>query len=207
MILDVIQTSKELLTADFVVKRGDTQVGNFFVEGSLFSMKVSVSGRLFGRDFDFQYGEGENIDAPNPFKPYTINKNGLYNGTVYQTRAGGLFKGFDYTQMIKSGVTYNSFGVGLGKEGGKVCLYHGNTQIAQTDTESVIYNDLFNFKIYAQNEFAGEIAVLFEIYGYSVSCFEPGQKVTWSKEVVYSKDTNKALLAKYNPDFVKTIEE
>lgn len=208
MILDVIQVSKNLFSANFVVKRGNVQVGNFSLQGRFGSMEANISGKLFEQDIDMQFGKIDDIDVTHPFRPYIINKNGIYNGVVYQTKNnGGLFKKFDYHQMKKAGVTYDLFPIGLGKEGSKSPVYQDNTQIAQIEKEWVVYNDLHIYKVFAQDKFSSEIAVLFAIYMYINAVYNPGEKVISSTVKVVSTTTNKLLLEKYNSNFTKYIKE
>ena len=208
MILDVVQVSKDLIAARFVVKRGSAQVGNFSLKGRLGSMEANISGKLFEHSFDMHFGKSDNIDVARPFRPYIIDENGVQNGVVYQTKFnGGLFKKFDYHQMKKAGITYDLFPIGLGKEGCKCPIYDFNTQIAQIETDCVIYNDLHIYKIFAQDEFSCKIAVLFAIYMYINAGYKPGEKVISSKVKVVSTTTNKLLKEKYNPEFIKSIDK
>lgn len=208
MILDVVQVSKDLFAASFVVNRGNIQIGNFSLNGKLGSMEAKITGKLFEHNIDMYFGKTDNIDVAHPFRPYTINKNGVINGVVYQTKFnGGIFKKFDYNQMKKAGITYDLFPIGLGKEGCKCPIYDFNTQIAQIETDCVIYNDLHIYKIFAQDEFSSEIAVLFAIYMYINAGYKPGEKAITSTVKVVTKTTNKLLLQKYNSEFTKNIEE
>lgn len=207
MILDVVQVSKDLFAASFVVKRGSAQVGNFSLKGRLGSMEANISGKLFEHSFDMRFGKSDNIDVARPFRPYIIDENGVQNGVVYQTKFnGGLFKKFDYHQMKKSGITYDLFPIGLGKDGSKSPIYQDNAQIAQIEKDCIVYNDLHTYKIFAQDEFSCKIAVLFAIYMYINAGYRAGEKAITSTVKVVTKTTNKLLLEKYNSDFTKYIE-
>lgn len=207
MILDVVQVSKDLFAASFVVKRGSAQVGNFSLKGRLGSMEANISGKLFEHSFDMCFGKSDNIDVARPFRPYIIDENGIQNGVVYQTKFnGGLFKKFDYHQMKKSGITYDLFPIGLGKDGSKSPIYQDNAQIAQIEKDCIVYNDLHTYKIFAKDEFSSEIAVLFAIYMYINAGYRAGEKAITSTVKVVTKTTNKLLLEKYNSDFTKYIE-
>ncbi|WP_294953169.1 hypothetical protein [uncultured Eubacterium sp.] len=207
MILDVVQVSKDLFAASFVINRGNVQVGDFSLKGSLGSMEANITGKLFEHSFEMRFGKSDIIEMAHPFRPYIIDKNGVQNGIVYQTKFnGGLFKKFDYHQMKKAGITYDLFPIGLGTDGSKSPIYQDNTQIAQIEKDCVVYNDLHTYKIFAQDEFSGEIAVLFAIYMYINAGYKPGKKDITSTVKVVTKTTNKLLLEKYNSDFTKYIE-
>lgn len=208
MILDVVQVSKDLFAANFVVKRGDIQVGFFSLQGNMGSMEAKISGKLFEQDIDMQYGKTDDIGANYSFRPYLINKKGVYNGVVYQTKYnGGLFKKFDYHQMKKTGVTYDLFPIGFGNEGSKSPIYQDNTQIAQIEKDCVVYNDLHNYKVFAIDESSSETAVLFAIYMYINAGYKPGKKAVSSSVKVVSTTTNKLLKEKYDPTFTSRIKE
>ena len=123
---------------------------------------ANITGKLFEHSFEMRFGKSDIIEMAHPFRPYIIDKNGVQNGIVYQTKFnGGLFKKFDYHQMKKAGITYDLFPIGLGTDGSKSPIYQDNSQIAQIEKDCVVYNDLHTYKIFAQDEFSGEIAVLF----------------------------------------------
>lgn len=208
MILDVVQVSKDLFSASFVVKRGDVQVGCFSLQGNMGSMEAKISGKLFEQDIEMQYGKTNDVGAAYSFRPYLINENGIYNGVVYQTKYnGGLFKKFDYQQMKNAGVTYDLFPISFGNEGSKSPIYKENTQIAQIEKDCVVYNDLHIYKIFALDELSSEIAVLFAIYMYINAGYKPGEKAVSSTVKVISTTTNKLLKEKYDPTFISRIKE
>lgn len=207
MILDIEQVSKDLFLADFVINRGSNQVGSFSLKGILGSMEASVAGEFLGQKFEMNFGKLDDVEVSHPFRPYILIENGIANGTVYQTKFnGGLFKKFDYHQMKKSGMTYELFPIGFGSEGSKSPVYQGNKQIAQIEKNCVVYNDLHNYRIYAEDEYASNIAVFFAIYMYVNAGFKPGEKFVSSTVKVISVTTNKLIKEKYNSEFTKYIE-
>lgn len=208
MILDVVQVSKDLFAASFVVKRGSAQVGNFSLKGRLGSMEANISGKLFEHSFDMRFGKSDNIDVARPFRPYIIDENGVQNGVVYQTKFnGGLFKKFDYHQMKLNGMIFDLFPIGFGNEGSKSPIYNGKEQIAQIEKNCVVYNDLHKYRIYAVDTFASQIAIFFCVYMYINAGYKPGEKVVHSEVKVMSTTTNKLLKEKYNPEFIKSIDK
>lgn len=208
MILDVVQVSKDLFAASFVVKRGSAQVGNFSLKGRLGSMEANISGKLFEHSFDMRFGKSDNIDVARPFRQYIIDENGVQNGVVYQTKFnGGLFKKFDYHQMKLNGMIFDLFPIGFGNEGSKSPIYNGKEQIAQIEKDCVVYNDLHKYRIYAVDTFASQIAIFFCVYMYINAGYKPGEKVVHSEVKVMSTTTNKLLKEKYNPEFIKSIDK
>ena len=208
MLYDIIQVSKEMFTAEFAVNKAHNQIGGFYVQGSLVSIDAEITGNLCGKRFVMKHGNANSIDAKKPYRPYYISNNGMVNGVIYETESdGGWLKKYEFTQMQLRGMTYDLYSVALGKEGTKSLLYCGNRQIAQIDSESIVYNDLHNYRVYAVDEFSSEIAVMFAAYLYAIGPFEPGKKVKSSVTKYYSKTTNKNLLLKYNPNFIKSTVE
>lgn len=207
MILDVIQISKELFSANFIINRGSKQIGSFLLQGRLGSMEAIICGCFGERSFEMKYGSTDDLDIKYPFRPYIISENNIEYGTIYQTKyKGGLFNKFDYHQMKKNGLTFDLFPIGFGKEGSKSPIYIENKQIAQIEKESIVYNDLHNYRIYAKDDYSAYIAILFVVYMYINAGYKAGEKELSSTVKVVSTTTNKILKGKYNPDFKKNIE-
>lgn len=208
MVLDVIQVTKDLFSASFVINRGNDEIGNFSLQGRLGSMEAEIQGKINERCFKMAYGKMDDLEVVHPFRPYTIYEANFPNGTVYQTKFnGGLFKKFDYHQMKLNGITFDLFPIGFGNEGSKSPVYNANRQIAQIEKDCIVYNDLHNYRIFAEDLFAAQVAIFFSIYMYINAGYKPGTKVVSSKVKVVSTTTNKVLKAKYNPDFTKNIEK
>ena len=105
MILDVIQVSKDLFSASFIIERQNIKIGNFSLQGRLGSMEAKIQGTIYEQPFTMVYGKMDNIEVDHPFRPYLIYKGDIPDGTVYQTKFnGGLFKRFDYHQMKLNGI-------------------------------------------------------------------------------------------------------
>lgn len=208
MILDVIQTSKELFSASFIIERQNIKIGNFSLQGRLGSMEAEIQGTIYEQPFKMVYGKMDDLEVDCPFRPYLIYKGDLLNGTVYQTTFnGGLFKRFDYHQMKLNGKIFDLFPIGFGKEGSKSPIYNGDEQIAQIEKECVVYNDLHKYRIFAVDAFASQIAIFFCIYMYVNAGYKPGEKVVHSEVKVVSTTTNKLLKEKYNPEFINGVEK
>lgn len=207
MILDVIQVSKDLVAANFVIKRENTQIGSFSLRGSLISMEAKIQGIIYEQAFKMVYGKMDNLEAKRPFRPYLIYRGSTPDGTVYQTEFnGGLFKKICCHQMKLNGMIFDLFSISFGNEGLKAPLYNGDKQIAQIEKDCIVYNDLHNYRIFAEDSFASQVAIFFCIYMYVCADYKPGKKVVWSKEKTFFTTTNKLLKEKYNPEFIKSIE-
>ena len=74
MILDVIQVSKDLFSASFEIKRENTQIGNFSLQGRLGSMEAEIQGTIHEQTFKMVYGKMDNLEVDHPFRPYLIYK-------------------------------------------------------------------------------------------------------------------------------------
>ena len=214
MILRVEQLNKELFSANFHILQNGMEVGQVRVEGKIHTMEVKVWISIFEKSYTLQYSGGllKSASLPNKeeksFRPYQIDS-GMHGkiGNVYQVeKKEGWFSIIDYLELIYSGLNYNAYPIGLGREGGKSPVYCGETQIAQIDKAGEIYNDLHHFDIYAVDQQAAEVAVLFVAYMYINANFKPGEKATKSYVKYTSITTNKTLKSKYNPDFVKRIQ-
>lgn len=135
-----------------------------------------------------------------------IKENDAEKGTVYQTTyKGGLLHSFEFHEMILEQNTYHLYGIALGKEGSKFPIYEGAKQTAQAEKDCIIYNDMHNYRIYADGEESAWIALLFCLYMYVNACYEPGKKVRKSVEKFISVTTNETLLQKYDPHFKDDI--
>lgn len=214
MILRVEQLNKELFSAQFHILRNGMEVGQMRVEGKLPSMEAKIWVSIFEKSYRLTYSGGLMKSAPLPnkegksFRPYQIDSDvqGAV-GNVYQIeKKEGWFTIIDFFEMIYFGMKCKLYPIGLGKEGGKHPVYCGETQIAQVEKAGEIYNDLHHFDIYAVDQQAAEIAVLFAAYMYINANFKPGEKATKSYVKYTSITTNKTLKSKYNPDFVKRIQ-
>lgn len=214
MILKVEQLNKELFSAEFHILRNGMEVGQMRVEGKIYTMEVKVWLRIFEKSYTLQYSGGLIKSAPLPdkegksFRTYEIRSD-IYGkaGNIYQVeKKEGWFNIINYLELIYSDLKYNLYPIGFGREGGKHPVYCGETQIAQVEKAGEIYNDLHHFDIYAVDQQAAEVAVLFTAYMYMNANFKPGEKVTKSYVKCTSITTNKTLKSKYNPDFVKGIQ-
>ena len=207
MIIDVMQISQDFCSASFTIKHKDEQIGSFSLQGKFYSPKAEIQGTIYGQPFKMVYGKMDGLEAKHPHRPYLIYKGDTLRGNVYEYQFNsGMFKNLGSDQMKIDGMVFDLFSIGLGKEGDKSPIYNRDKQVAQIDTPCVVYNELYNFKIFAEDLFASEVAILFCVYMYTNGCYQPGLKVVHSKTKTILITTDKALKEKYNPDFVKGIK-
>lgn len=207
MIINVIQKNKELFEANFNIVSNENVLGTINVKGKLGSMEVFLNGTYNSIPFTFKYIGGMLIKNKNKkFRPYQIIESNNVIGEIYQTnKKTVLFSGYGYNTLIFNNNIYNEYGIGLGKES-KFPIYFNNIQISQIDTESIIYNDLHNYKIYIKEDKYSLISIIFACYMYINAGFKPGIEVKKSVVKYYNKTTNKELNSKYNPEWIKDIK-
>lgn len=213
MILRIEQIEKELFTASFIIWRDTVRMGNMEVKGKLGSMEADISIDLFGKTYELSYAGGLIKSAPLPdkagkaFRPYQIGGNDGSAGKVYQVdRKESFFSIISFFEMVMESCKYTMYPIGFGREGGKHPVYCGDRQIAQIEKSGEIYNDLHHYSIYALDQTAAELAVLFCAYMYVNANFKPGEKATKSVVKYTSVTTNKTLKSKYDPSFKERIQ-
>lgn len=207
MILELVQKNKDLFAAQFVIKRAAEQIGEASLQGRMGSMEAAIRGTFYNIDFEMTF-DRRNALGKKMFRPYLLKQGGMEVGSVYQTiHKEGMFKSYEYHHMVKDGMLYDLFPIGFGDEGGKCPIYLDCEQIAQVEKDCVVYNDLHNYRIFAADENAAFIAVLFCMYMYVNACYRPGEKAVSSKVKSVSVTTNKLLKEKYNPYFKDGIAE
>lgn len=209
MILDIIQTSKELFSAEFRIIENGLQIGSFYLKGSLGSMEAEIFFEFKGIRFKLVNKRLKGINTGVVFRPYIIySYNNESAGYVYQTEVKlGLFKGYSLRKMDFGGRSLELYCVGMGKDGYKFPIYEGEKQIAEIDKGCVVYNELHEYRLYAVDEASAMISAMLCAYLYVSGPYTPGEKVTRSVVKSSTVTTNKLLKAKYNPDFVSGIEE
>ena len=82
-------------------------------------------------------------------------------------------------------------------------IYKNDIQISKIEFSNVIYNDLHDYTIYIKDDDNIFISILLNYYLYVVEKFKPGVKATKSVVKYYQKDSNKDLISKYNPDWIR----
>lgn len=213
MIIEMTNTSKEMFTSDFILTRKGEQIGEFHVKGRLGSIEGEVEGRIFKDRIRMKRCRKRDVkrnkpEAPKPFRPYELWLNDQPIGYVYNTCVKtGFLKEYAYHKMYFYQQEYESYGYSRGKVGVKIMQYFQETQLAEIELPATIYNDLYHYRLYIRDEADVTVTLITTIYRYILGCFNPGTKVVSS--VVTSNYYTKAqeLIEKYDPDFIKTIEE
>ena len=197
-----------MFDANFDIISNDNIIGSINVKGKLGSMEVSLNGAFNDIPFELKYNGGQFVKTKNnKFRLYKIIESGKQVGEIYcANKKTGLFSNYSYQTLVYNNETYKEYGIGLGKES-KNPIYLNDEQIAQINKDSIVYNDLHNFKIYIKNQQYSFIAILFSCYMYIIGCFKPGVETKKSVQKNYTKTTNKELNAKYNPEWIKGIGE
>lgn len=207
MILRLTQTKKELFSAYFVIERGSEKIGEVVLKGKAGTMEADISGMFREQNFEMSYGKSRYLEEK-AFRPYILRQEKTEIGSVYQAQHKiSFFKNIDFIRINKTGILYDLFPIAFGDEGGKSPIYCGSQQIAQIEKECIVYDDLHHYEIYAVDEKAGWIALLFGMYMYVNACYKPGVKAYSSKSKTFSVTKEPYLLEKYNPYFKNTIKE
>ena len=200
MILDVIQNSKELYAADFRIERAGVPCGQMRLEGGMTTIEgrweIAIAGKTLavtpGRR---TLGSGES-------RPYGVALGGQPLGRIAQIREKcGPWKRLDVVRLTLGGTEYDLYSIMLGKEGGKCPIHSGGVQAAEIDKDSVVYDDLHSYRLYALREDGGLAAVLLCAYLYVIGPYKPGVKVKSGVARYYGTTKDKALLEKYDPCF------
>ena len=206
MILDVIQVSKELCSADFVVKRGLYEIGSFSLKGNIVSMEADITLNILGKQSKMSFNR--KMQCRQMFRPYCVVESGSEAGEIFMgAKKLSFFKRYDFKQLNYFDSVFQMYTVGLGKEGYKFPIYKGSEQIAQVEKDCVVYNDLHNYKAFIKEEDYLNAVIYLCAYNYVTGPYEPGEKTYSGKETTVYITTNKLIKEKYNPEFTKYIEE
>ena len=211
MILDVVQTRKELFTAEFKILRGGVNVGNVFLKGTLGSREANVIVELLGVTYELHRDVWQ--ISPDPkmikyYRPYKVSilpKTKQLGVVTYVERKIGWFKTRTYLSFTSGSDVYEGYSLGMGREGFKTPIYLKDKLIAEIDSDSIIDNEYYKYMVYCKKNEYSVPAILMAVYSYIIGGFEPGEKVYKSKRIVSSKTADKFLLSKYDSEFTKGI--
>lgn len=209
MIFEIIQTSVDLFSAAFVIRSAvGEELGQIRLQGSIRTYTADIDGYFQQHRFSLRFGlrdrhaiEGKKV------QPYTVFLDDRESGAVFETLCRqSLFKSYSFHRLVLNGVEYDRFPIGMGEEGGKHPIYHGNHQVALIEKDAVVYNALHQYHVYAEDERAGFCAVLFACYMHVMGAYRAGEKVQKSvvKRVTYTREPG--LLEKYDPHFKARIQ-
>ncbi|MCC2239563.1 hypothetical protein LKD72_12610 [Fusicatenibacter sp. CLA-AA-H213] len=188
-------------------------IGGVWVEGKLGSMEAKVHIEMFGKNFDLNFNgygyHSTHLDEKTykVFRQYEILENGGLMGKIHQVDLKrSWLRISSYLELQYGDDLLEAYGVSKGTDA-HTCIYQGEEQIAQIEKSTIIHNDLHSYDIYASDQLSAIEAVLFSVYGYVISCFKPGEKVTKSYCKYYHTTTDPFLLSKYHPEFLRELEE
>lgn len=206
MIIDIKQLNKEIYGSNFKIISNNNILGSINVKGKLGSMESSLNGNFNNIPFELKYTGGLFTKTKNKkFRLYQIIVSEKNVGEIYQTdKKTGLFSKYSYNELIYNDKSYKEYGIGLGTET-KCPIYMNDIQVAQIDTESIIYNDLHNYKIYVKNNNYSLVSIIIACYMYINTGFKPCVEVKETVVKNYNKTTNEELNSKYDPDWIKGI--
>ena len=197
MSISFVQQCKKLYAADFAVFHNGAAIGTLSMEGRLGSMEGEWSGTVMGRRISMKRCSG----VPG-FRPYEISVDGRVAGNVSQIEVKtGLFSRHQYHQLQLEGCGYQLYAVGLGKRGGACSLYCDGRQLAEINRDPTVYNELYRYEIFAVDTDSAFVSILLCCYMYMLGCYRPGEVAVSSVRTHVTVTTNKALLAKYDPNF------
>lgn len=204
MIINIKQNSKELFEAIFTIEADSVKSGSMKLIGKLGHMEGIWNINYSGYDIKMMYGKRNLPKGEKPFRPYDIYVDDRAVGTVYQTdiKEGGLFSKYSVHKVYFNGEYYTLYPIGFGDEGAKSPLYYQDKQVGEIHKPSEVYNEMHDYCVYLADKQHDIVSVLLCCYSYVMGFFKPGEKPTMSVRNISFTDTNKYLLAKYNPDFM-----
>ena len=211
MILDVVQTRKELREAEFKILRGDVNVGSVFLKGTLGSIEANVIVDLFGVSYELHRDMWQVSPDPKmikyyrPYKVSILSRSKQLGVVTYVERKLGWFKTRTYLSFTSGSDVYEGYVLVMGKEGLKMPVYLKNKLIAEINSDNIIDNECYKYRVYCKKNEYSIPAILMTVYFYVIGCFKTGEKVYKSKRIIYSKTTDKFLLSKYDSKFTKEI--
>lgn len=207
MILDVVQTRKELLEAEFKILRGSVNVGSAFFRGTLGSIDANVIVNLFGVTYELHRDTWQ--VSPDPkmikyYRPYKVSilpKSKQLGVVTYIERKLVWFKTRTYLSFTSGSDIYEGYALGMGKEGLKMPVYLKNKLIAEIDSD----NECSKYRVYCKKNEYSVFAVVMAVYSYIIGGFETGEKLRKAKRIACSETPDKFLPSKYNSKFAKGI--
>lgn len=205
MIFDIVQVEKTLFDASFKIIKDGESIGAIRVHGKLNSNYGFINGIFNDIKFSLRHMSNDNTFL-NPGIPFGVSVDKTGPGLIRSTTIGSkLFNRFNVQQLELDGLVYDTYSVGMGKEGNKKCIYQEDKQIALVESDSVVYDELYNFHVFAENERAALVSILTTIYTYTKSFFKQGELALSSISRNYALSLNKKLKEKYDPEFKRKI--
>jgi hypothetical protein len=214
MYIAVTQIEKELGTAHFVISDERNNVGTFDVHGGIglapvvgvLSMhETTTTVRPLMGWLGLQYRSSKHFGLM--FKPARIEASEVGVGTAYQKFVRYGKEEVPITHIRLGDRHWQLYFCSLGGNMGiKWSLYEmideDEKQIAEIDSDSVIYNDLHNFRIFAETGEALRIALWAVSYIYLCNIYDARNRGIGSITKIDAR-SNEFLMSKYNPGFVE----
>lgn len=207
MILQFIQTRTKL-SAAYEVLEGDSRL--YHAEIPLSIKELSL--QLYKLDQMICYIT-VNHEFKNTFswaKTKVLSSQNIYNRYnelvgVINLKRTKTFGGYPYYEVSLNQQLFQIYAVGCGKEGIKIPIYYGEEQIALIEKDPTVYNNQDRYQIMAVDEYAADIACLFNLYYDFIRFGHRGEFVSNTKYTNYEYTVNKELKSKYNPQFKEMI--
>lgn len=202
MIININQKYKELYESFFEITSDEKELGTIKVNGRLGSVVSTVKGSYNNIPFELNY-IGKVFSKK--YRPYQVKVSEKCVGEIYQTKIKKGFLSTEYQfELNYSNCIYKNYGVIIENKA-MMLIYLNDEQVAQIDKDMTVYNDLHDFKIYIKSSKYDMIPIIFACYNYIMTFFKPGTKVTRSISRHYANTTDKNMLSRYNPQWIKKI--
>lgn len=203
MILDVTQTLQDMYAADFVISRSGQEIGKLSFRGTMSSRDGHWWGTFCNRNFEEGHDVTVKMGLPSSaYRPYQIYENQSLAGCIYNdTVKESFFSSYSVGKLLLHGNEFTMYFIGFGQDGVKNTVYCNGRQVAVIEKDSVIYNGLYRYRIFALDEYTAYAALCLCTYMYTCGGYKPGVRITESvkKSSVITK--NKTVLSKFDPAF------
>lgn len=207
MIVDIEQL-KTNFDMSWIAKTGSSVISRAeapFIKGK-FQVKIAVSAEeqldLYYNPMDTTWGT--KLSDRLSFKLFKGTE--LIGKIVGKTKKIGLMKSYAYYEFLIGNDYYYGYEVGFGKAGLYFCIYHENNLIAIVEKMLRVVNYQDHYRVYMVSSDDLKIVFPFVVY-YDVTSYGDIMEVAVkSVKVKYVKTIQKALIEKYNPDFIAKIK-
>ena len=212
MILTLKQVKKDLYAADFVILRGDMQVGTMRLQGSMGQEHGNVFIEYNGHSYTMRRmprksSLKEIFTTAGPFKPCEIIEDGHKIAHLYYDQCIKINRWASSTvcKLFYGGSEYWMYFVGRGYEKPHDPIYKDNEQIALIEIDNVIYDGMRVYTLYGITDEDAFLALLYACYIYRCAGYEAGQKVIKGVSKSYTRTKHQIILDKLTPNFCENI--
>lgn len=206
MIIDLKQT-RNFGGADFIFTTADNQ--NLYTAQVRFN-KLLPKITLLQNDEPVYYLSYNITDIPRRFLEsfkregtlFWINKpDGETCGEISYRRVRNFLLSYSYKQITFNSETYNSYFVGMGKEGVYDCIYSGEQLIAMIEKTPVVYDLKDTYKLYIKDSKHMDMVCLYAIFIDHARSANYNQYAYKTKKISYHYTLSNEIRAKYDPSF------